>query len=110
MKHILTVVFVVFLTYSPALAAKGSGSAFFYFLEGYRSSQAGRYDEALQYYKSALSRDPGSEQIKNEMALLYVKKGELDHAETLLKESVQGEPKNRHSLMLLAGIYASKDE
>ena len=109
MKKIFTVVFLVFLAASPALAAKGSGSSFFYFLEGYRSSQAGKYDEALQYYKSALSLDPGSAQIKNEMALLYVKKGDLDSAEKLLKESVEGEPKNRHSLMLLAGIYSSRN-
>ncbi len=89
MKKIFTVVFLVFFAASPALAAKGSGSAFLYFLEGYKSGQAGRYDEALQYYKSALSLDPGSAQIRSEMALLYVKKGELDNAETLLKESVR---------------------
>ena len=82
------------------LPPKAPALAFLYFLEGYRSSQAGKYDEALQYYKSALSLDPGSAQIKNEMALLYVKKGELDNAETLLKESVQGraeEPSQPHA-------------
>ncbi len=109
MKKFLIILLFVVLA-SPAFAGGETGSSLFSFLEGYRSAQAGRYDEAIEHYKSALSDDPGSASIRGELALVYVKKGEYDKAETLLKESVQIDPKNRHSLMLLSGLYLSKNE
>ncbi|MGA2110382.1 MAG: tetratricopeptide repeat protein, partial [Syntrophorhabdales bacterium] len=108
-RFLITILFVVLA--SPAFAVSGgTGSPLFLFLEGYESSQAGRYDEAIEHFKSALSRDPSSASIRGELALVYVKKGDYDKAETLLTEAVQIDPKNRDSLMLLSGLYLSKNK
>ena len=110
MKRFLVAILFVVLA-SPAFAASGeTGSSLFSFLKGYESAQAGRYDEAIEHFKSALSRDPGSASIRGELALVYVKKGEYDKAGILLKEAVRIDPKNRDSLMLLSGLYLSKNK
>jgi tetratricopeptide (TPR) repeat protein len=93
MKAFLIAASLFCLIASPAFPAKASsGSSLLDFIKGYRDAQAGRYDSAIEYYRSALSLDPGSASIRTELALLYVKKGEFNRAEALLKESVQAEP------------------
>ena len=80
------------------------------FLKGYRAEIRGRYDEAMEFYSEALREDPGSADVRTELALLYIKKGDLHKAEGLLKEAIAINGKSRSALILLASLYSATNE
>jgi tetratricopeptide (TPR) repeat protein len=112
MKIIILPLLVSLLLVSPVLAANAvpQPSPLYLFYKGYESVRQGKFNEALEYYKSALSLDPNSDVIKTELAFLFASKGEIQKAETLLVESLISPVKNRRTLLLLARIYLSKGQ
>ena len=103
---------VIFLLPVSLLGSDYSDSIVIY-LKAYQSDKQGNYDEALALYSSLLKLDPNSSEIRNDMAFIHIKKSqldksELDKAEELLQKSIEMNPSNRRSLIMLAGIYATK--
>jgi tetratricopeptide (TPR) repeat protein len=67
----LIILIIMALLPLPILAEDKS-SSITNFLQGYRSEMLGKYDEAMERYKSALRLDPDSAELRAEIALLFM--------------------------------------
>ena len=105
------VLIFVLLTLLPLpILAEEKSSSIVDFFKGYHSEVRGQYDEAMEQYRSALRRDPGSVELRAEIALLFLKKGDVSEAEKLLTEALTMSENNRNIMILLAGIHSAKGE
>ena len=82
--------------YAPALVALGN-----------LAFDSGALDEAEEYYRRALASHPDHPGANNNLAMVYLKRGDrLDEAERLaLKASAQGDSFRPYALDTLAHIY-----
>lgn len=108
MIRLIPFVLVIFLAL-PAVAGEIS-SPVVNFLKGYRAEIRGKYDEALDLYRAALRLDPGSVQLRAEIALLFIKKGDVAEAEKILTEALSIRENDRDVMVLLASIYGARGE
>src|SRR5512145_552538 len=111
MKKALLLFLFIFLP-APLFGSDYSDSILLY-LKGYRSEKHGNHEEALAQYETLLKTNPDSSEIRNDLAYIHIKKGqldktELDKAEELLLKAIELDPSNRRSLIMLAGVYAAK--
>ena len=111
MKKILFLFVFLFLPFS--LFGSNYSSSILLYLKAYQSDKRGDYEEAIALYESLLKLNPGSSEIRNDLASIHIKKSqfnknELDKSEELLQKSIELNPSNRRSLMMLADIYAAK--
>jgi tetratricopeptide (TPR) repeat protein len=90
MRYLLSIILLAILA-APA-AGDDYTSSIYYFLKGYRSDTQGRHEEAINDYRTALSFNPESSDIRKELALAYLRKGEVNKAEALLTEAVELNP------------------
>ena len=61
---------------------------------------AQQFQSAQQYFEESIAAKPQPETL-NELAFVYVKLGDLDHAITTLKKAIAIDPKNVHALFNL---------
>ena len=108
MKRLVTC--VIFVLLPICVIANDYSSSILSFLRGYRSEVQGKYDDAIEHYKSALRFDPKSSDIRSELSFSYIRKGEIDKAEPILQEAVKFNENNRSALILLGSIYSAKGE
>src|SRR5512135_2808786 len=92
MKKIVFIFVFLFLPF-PVLSSNYSDSILLY-LKGYQYDKQGNYEDALALYESLLKSDPGSSDIRNDLAFIHIKKSqldksELDKAEGLLQKSIE---------------------
>jgi tetratricopeptide (TPR) repeat protein len=111
MKKILFI--FLFLLIPLSLFSSNYSDSILLYLKAYQNDKQGNYEEALTLYESLLKLDPGSSEIRNDLAFIHIKKSqlnksELDKAEELLQKSIELSPSDRRSLIMLAGIYATK--
>lgn len=103
-------IFVMLILLPLSASAGEKSSSIVDFLKGYRSETRGQYDEAIEQYRAALRSDPDSVQLRAEIALLFLKKGEVAEAEKLLAEAMTINENDRNAMILLAGIYSARGE
>jgi len=82
--------------------------SYFYFLWGTHAEFEGKYDEAVDAYEKALVCDPGAQYIRHKLPLLHLKKEDTEQAIVLLEESVNGDPQDSASRMLLARLLVQQ--
>jgi len=82
--------------------------SYFYFLWGTHAEFEGKYDEAVDAYEKALVCDPGAQYIRHKLPLLHLKKGDTEQAIVLLEKSVNGDPQDSASRMLLARLLVQQ--
>lgn len=107
MKYFI-VILILFFTPHTLFGCSGDSSIFL-FLKGYRSETQGKLDDAIECYKSAIKNDPSSSALRIELAVAYLKKGNLDEAEKVLKETIGLNKNNTDALKLLAGVYSARN-
>ncbi|HRY30655.1 MAG TPA: tetratricopeptide repeat protein [Elusimicrobiota bacterium] len=69
---------------------------------GERLVYEGRYDEAEEFYRKAIARDPQGVKARLELAALYLRQDRFQEAESLLKKVSEIEPKNVEAVRLSA--------
>ncbi len=68
------------------------------------------YDEALHYYKQALSLNTGNIDTMNEIGICYMTMGQFDEAYRYFKEALKASPKNSEVLCNLGIVHIQKGE
>lgn len=68
------------------------------------------YENALHYYKTALSLRPDDVQVRLAMAEIYIEKEEYDAAAVLLMEVIDLDAQNKTAYEELIGIYEEKED
>jgi len=80
---------------------------YYHYSLGVLFSLDGKIDKAIGEYESALRFDSESSYLMDELATLYIKKGEVDAAVRLLEKSVTRNPEYVDSHILLGGLYGN---
>lgn len=68
------------------------------------------YENALHYYKTALSLKPSDAAVRLAMADIYMEQSEYDTAMVLLVEAIDLEPQNEKAYKSLIAIYEEKED
>lgn len=68
------------------------------------------FEEALSYYKNALSIQPDDTTVRMQMADLYLKENDYDSAMVLLMEVINLDQKNKDAYTRLISIYEEREE
>lgn len=76
-----------------------------WFLLGYTSRLAGRYQQSLAAYQRGLQAQPGSEDGLSGMAQTYAKMGNLDQAKRLMMQVVKSNPKRQNDLLMAGELF-----
>ncbi len=76
-----------------------------WFLLGYSSRLAGRYNASLDAYKSGLSIKPSSVEGLSGMAQTYARMGQIDEAKRLLTQVIAANPKRDNDLLLAGELF-----
>jgi tetratricopeptide (TPR) repeat protein len=78
----------------------------FYSQWGYIASEAGKLDQAAEYYKKAIELDPEEPQPYNDLGYLWVEKGiNIEEAGAMIKKAVEMAPKTAAYLDSLGWYY-----
>ncbi len=86
--------------------------------QGVRAAQAGRFEEAAELLRKALSLTPTDSQVKKNLSGILTdwaaqlqEKGQLDQAASALQEAYAHDPSNAKALLLLGDLaYTAKDD
>lgn len=68
------------------------------------------YENALHYYKTALSLKPSDVPVRLAMAVIYAEQAEYDAAEVLLMEAIDIEPANSDAYESLIKVYEAQED
>ncbi len=80
------------------------------YLAGQEAAAAGRYEEAIQLYTAALALKREEERYLQALALVLVKAGRTEEAETYLQQLLRTDPANGIANLMLARIYAGRGD
>ncbi len=75
---------------------------------GEQAAAAGRYQDAIQLYTAALALKRDDERYLQALALVLVKAGRTEEAETYLRQLLRADPANGVANLMLARIYAGR--
>jgi tetratricopeptide (TPR) repeat protein len=81
-----------------------------FFNNGYALDRLGRIDEAIESYLQAIRIEPLVGEAHPTVALLYIKKSELDRGLKHLQDSLRLDPKNASSHANMAAIYVRQSK
>ncbi len=105
----LLIVFVL-LSASWAIARTPSrGMAYGYYLQAIEEELSGRFTDASNSLKKAMTFDPKSVAILNELAQVAIHMNDLKEAEQWARQAVELEPGDLKSKIFLARIYANEN-
>ncbi|MGZ4814283.1 MAG: tetratricopeptide repeat protein, partial [Terriglobales bacterium] len=76
-----------------------------WYLLGYASRLAGRYDRSLQAFQRGLQLQPGSVEGLSGMAQTYARMGRLDEAKRLLLQVIAANPKRENDLLVAGELF-----
>ncbi|MBS1984551.1 MAG: tetratricopeptide repeat protein [Bdellovibrionales bacterium] len=79
----------------------------YYFLLGQRLSALGRTDDSITALERVRSLDPDAAFVHQALAEEYLRKGSSREGVALLKKSIELDPKNRESKLLLANLQVT---
>ena len=105
----------VFLLVPAALTAgqqaeSGHGDAAYYFLLARHLENVGRTDEAIRAYEKAIAVDPGSAELRAELAGLYARKDDALAAIENAEAALARDPSNAEANRILGTVYAAFGE
>ncbi len=76
-----------------------------WFLLGYTSRLAGRYQTSVEAYQHGLQTAPGNADGMSGLAQTYERMGRMDDAKRLLQQVIRENPKRTNDLLILGEIY-----
>ena len=93
----------------PPRQAAGDSAAY-YFLLGRHYESTGDADKALAALKDAVALEPGSAELRAELAGFYARQDRALDAVNSAEEALQIDPRNREANRILGSIYAALAE
>ena len=94
----------------PAAAQKAEGDAAYYFLKARHLENTGKIDEAVAALRTAISLEPGSAELRAELAGLYARQNDAVEAMNAADEALKLDPENREANRTRGSIYAALSE
>jgi tetratricopeptide (TPR) repeat protein len=94
--------------HAPAPAARSG--AYYHFSLAQQARMAGRLDEALEEYRKAQKDDPGSGDLRAELARLLRDTGRLDEAIAEAREGVRLDARSAEARLVLGQLYVAQAE
>jgi tetratricopeptide (TPR) repeat protein len=91
-------------------SAAASSDAAYYFLLGRQLEDDGKVDEAIAAQKRAIVLDPGSAELRAELAGLYARHDRAQEAFDTAQEALARDPDNHEANRILGTIYAALAE
>lgn len=88
-------------------SASGEQTAAYFFLLGRHLEGLGRIDEAVAAHKRALELEPGSAELRAELAGLYARQDKALEALQMAEAALQKDPANSEANRILGSIYAA---
>lgn len=76
-----------------------------WFLLGYTSRLAGRYQQSLTAYQQGLAKQPGNPDGLSGMAQTYARMGNVEQAKRILMQLINANPKRQNDLLLAGELY-----
>jgi len=93
-----------------AAARSADGDAGYYFLAARHFEGTGKVDEAVAALRKAISLEPGSAELRAELASMYARQNNAVDALNAADEAVKIDPANREANRTLGSIYAALSE
>ncbi len=117
MLRLIRVAIVALIATVSAADASASGpsnenlsAAYYQFLLGRHSEDAGEIDKAIAAYREAARLDPASADVRAELAALFARQGRLPDATAEARAALEIDPKNIQANRVLGEILASSVE
>src|SRR6185436_7512777 len=105
---------IIFLAVAatPARGAsvRDHSEAYYYFSLGQQARLAGSADEALEEYRKAQKLDPGSGEVRAEIARTLREAGKSDEALAEAREAVRLDPESVDAHLITAQLYQLRGE
>jgi tetratricopeptide (TPR) repeat protein len=92
---------------APPSQPAGSDTAEYYFLIGRYLEGAGRIDEAIAAHKRAIELEPGSAELRAELAALYARQDNAIDAIQTAEAALERDPANHEANRILGSVYAA---
>jgi tetratricopeptide (TPR) repeat protein len=97
-------------TLAPPPGLEVDGDAAYYFLAARHLENTGKIDEAVAALRKAISLEPGSAELRAELASLYARQNNAVDALNAADEGLKLNPDNREANRTLGSIYAALAE
>ena len=91
----------------PPAAATGQGDAAYYFLLARHLENIGRAVDAIKAYERAIAIDPGSAELRAELAGLYAREDNAVEAVANADAALARDPSNQEANRILGTVYAA---
>jgi tetratricopeptide (TPR) repeat protein len=91
----------------PSRPAGETGDAGYYFLLARHLESAGRVDEAVTAYRKAIALDPGSAELRAELAGLYARQDNALEAVAHAEAAIARDASNQEAHRILGTVYAA---
>lgn len=91
---------------TPAPPPDRKADAYAQFLLAHAAADAGKVDEAIAFYKRAMTLDPSSATIPAELAELYSGENRSTDAQAAAEEALKIDPANKHAHRVLGQVFA----
>jgi tetratricopeptide (TPR) repeat protein len=95
------------LAQQPAPAAPAEGNAAYYVLLGRRLEAQGKIPEAVSAHKRAIELEPGSAELRAELAGLYARQDRAVESLEMAEAALQRDPDNQEANRILGSVYAA---
>src|SRR5918993_84353 len=95
---------------SAAAPQKPAADAAYYFLAARHLENSGKIDEAVAALRTAISLEPGSAELRAELAGIYARQNNAVDALNAADEALKLDPANREANRTLGSIYAALSE
>jgi tetratricopeptide (TPR) repeat protein len=93
----------------PSASAPDAPAAY-YFMLGRHLEDANKVDEAIAAHKKAIELEPGSAELRAELAALYARQDRAREAMQAAEAALQIDPANREANRVLGSVYAALSE
>ncbi len=87
--------------------AAGEETAAYFFLLGRHLEAQGRIDDAIAAHKRAIALEPGSAELRAELAGLYARQDRASESLQMAEAALERDPNNQEANRILGSIYAA---
>jgi tetratricopeptide (TPR) repeat protein len=115
MRRTAFVLLATVLAYPAVSGAQPAGgtapdTARYYFLLGRYYESRGEVDKAIASHKQALSLEPGSAEVRAELAGVYARQDRAVEAVDMAETALEQDPSNREANRIIGSVYAALAE